>query len=318
MITRLSSDPGGLRPDVVELLSTIPLTASRHTELEVRPPAAAYNSSLQDVFSAFSACLDVVDAFPQNTRWIREVQDWEREIVPRIERLLYKLAEHLEHCLHIATSLLPEGSSNRKDHRIKVYESGVTSYKKHVAAVVNAIKHKQRRIRGIVMYEDDQYSLGYYIETVGTFGGLLDPVMLPDPTIHAHADTAFSINRDLRYHLSNVYLVGRHLGTAVAALSKVAPSGNPIRHADLDERIFAITRRVANLPSVFYPDELRKPVPSVGAGEAESGERTVWFEYPSIRLHPTRLNGPRISVSTLGDGTTRNAKLPYFLARSWR
>lgn len=168
------------------------------------------------------------------------------------------------------------------------------------------------------MYNDDECALGYYVETVGLIDGQSDPVVLPDPAIHAHADTAFSINRDLRYHLANVYLVGRHLCTAVAAFTSGSTASEPARHLDLDDSILAVTQRIGSLPSIFYPDELRKSVPSVGAGEAASGERTVWFECPSIRLRPTRLNEPRMSVSTLGDGSTRNAKLLYVLPASWR
>ena len=58
---------------------------------------------------------------------------------------------------------------------------------------------------------------GYFV-TVGLLGGGIGP----DPDIHPRI-TAFSFNRDLRFHLCHFLLTSAHLAQAVEGLSGVGP-----------------------------------------------------------------------------------------------
>jgi hypothetical protein len=273
---------------------------------------------LQEIVSAFEQVLDTLNDFVAREAWIHDKKDWQEPLVGDCERLLYTMFEHLNYCRNILLCLLPSDDSLKANVHVKEFDKGIKPYRDHIGAVVNRIKHGQRRIRAFVFYEGGPPIPGYYLETVGTLleGGKSLDVMQPDPEIHSNADTGFSLHRDLRYHFANLYLIARRLARAVSGL-KGNEDAARVRDDDMDTRLFNVARRMGDLPAVFFPDELRKPVPAVGAVENEEA-RTLWVDYPSLRFRPSTMRKARITVGWMGDGVTKTFKLPYALPASWK
>lgn len=303
----------------VEILGSLSPGRSRHIVLGLRPPVGAYNSSLLEVIRAFETLLNTLDSFRNEQCWHKDKENWQDPLVADCERMLYRMFEHATDCRNILDCLLPSGGELKTNRTVKDFDKRIKLYRDHVGAVVNRLKHRQRRIRAIVFYDIDPIIPGYYLETVGTIqdNGVTVEVVQPDSEIHANADTAFSFHRDLRYHFCNLYLISQHLANAVHELTSTVPAVVCTRNQNFDDRLFNIAQRIAALPEVFYPDELKKTVPAVAVRE-DNDLRTIRTEFPSVHMRPATVSTARITVGLTWDGVTRRFKVPYALISSWR
>lgn len=315
-IQRKSIDVGGLLPSVVAALAGLPNEASRHAELGLRTPRGAYNASLQRIASGFEAVLAARAKMLATRSWTKDKTTWNRDLVPAQEHLLYVLFEHTEHCRNILRCFAPVNADFGKLKVTKEFDKVTAPYRKHIGGIVNKMKHGQRRVAAMVMHDDNVAVPGYFIESLGYLGPRKLPVMQPDSDIHPRSDTAFSLHRDLRYNLWAVYAMSEHLVEAISSMELPAKAGPPQTDADLGSRLFVIADRVASLPPVFYPDEVRQAVPAVWVSDSP-GVLEVAVEFPSKRFQPRRPTVPaRLTVSWSGDGATDTFKYPYALRHS--
>jgi len=311
MIYRRSTDLGGLHPDARATLDALSTAPSRHVELDSRPPLGAYNGSIQDVVFAFESTLNAIDDFRSKKPWVSNDEHWDRHYAQACERLLYTLLEHVDTCTDILRCLLPGDADFRKHAVVRAWDKNVRFYRSRVGAIVNAIKHSQRRLRGIVMYDDTVTVPGYYVEMVGVTGPENEATAHPDPVIHRDGNTAISTHRDLRFHFAHLYLVGHYLSNALSGVTALTTDSARKSKSTVDPRLFDVAKRISDLPAYFFPDEAAESIPAVGAGEDSSGTRSIWVEYPSGRVRPSTLVVPRFSISFTGDGAARSFKIPY-------
>jgi hypothetical protein len=308
MIFRRTSDPGGLHPEARATLSALFIAPSRHVALGFRPPQGAYSGSIQDVIFAFESALNAVDDFRSKRPWLSNQEHWDRHYVQAFEHLLYTLVEHVDTCSDIVRCHLPGDVEFKKHPVFKKWDQDIRFYRSRVATIVNSIKHRQRRLRGIVMHDDAETVPGYYVEIVGT-GSENEPMAHPDTLIHREGNTAISGYRDLRFHFVHLYVLGQHLSNALGWFATTGNDG--AGKSNTDPRLFQVAMRISELPAYCFPDEVAASAPAVGAGEDSSGIRTIWVEYPSARVRPIALTTPRFSISFTGDGASRSFKTPY-------
>jgi hypothetical protein len=304
MIQRRSTDHAGLHPEAAAKLHALSAVESRHVEFDLRPPLAAYCGSLQDVVFAFQAAINAIDDVRRTAPWSSHDEHWDRRYVLAVENLLYCMVEHIDTCTGALSCFFP--GDFRKHPVYKQWDKDVRLYRSRVATIVNAVKHNQRRMRGIVMYDQTESVPGYYVEKIGSDSDG-NEMAHADPLIHPKGNTAISTHRDLRLHLAQLFQIGRYLSNALSGLA--TSETRPPDRKGADEQLFEIVRRVSGLPTYFFFDEVNQPVPAVGAGEDSSGVRTIWTEYPSSRIRPTSLAEPRFSISFTGDA--RIMKVPY-------
>ena len=223
-----------------------------------------------------------------------------------ILNLTFFAANFIEACQSIIKSLFPsDEQKNNFTKAAREFKDMTKDYRRHVSNMINQIKHKHRRIRTFTYTWDNNIILGYFVE------GLVGKDILgPDPEIHSEFNglkTGFSINRDLPYHLVNLYFVSACLNSIVTKYSKI----NKTEAKVLDGT--DITRclvEVSSLPSIFFPDEIRKDVPAV---HAKDRNRLFILELPSKRLINNKaLHLATISVTSRIGLRNRSLVPPYF------
>jgi hypothetical protein len=80
------------------------------------------------------------------------------------------------------------------------FDRDVKAYRTHIGKIDNWIKHQQERLRFFESEQDGRVISGYYVETPYAGGSALGPIAM----IHDGGHTAFSYNRDLRYHAASL------------------------------------------------------------------------------------------------------------------
>lgn len=136
-------------------------------------------------------------------------------------------------------------------------------------------------------------------------------VATQDPVLHPN-NTAFSFNRDLRFHFVHLYELGnalkmvlspalRRLGVVIAGKRTESPS----------TELLAIAKRVEALGTIVFPDEVRKPTPHVRVQDHQ-GNVTLSVRFPSLAVFHRPMSGMVATVLVKGDGFTTQYKVPYF------
>lgn len=124
-------------------------------------------------------------------------------------------------------------------------------------------------------------------------------------------NTAFSLNRDLRYHFCNLYAVGEALRQALVYATRtdygitLPPDSVVAESTSLGE----LAERLSSLPFWFFPDEAAKPTPVVSLNRVGADR--------SIEVEETRTVVPFVmrtfygQATFKGDGVTRSWRVPY-------
>lgn len=260
-------------------------------------PLARYNTSYSTVMMRFEKTIDELALISKDTSFL---SDWASQLLECQQHLLYSIMEYLDDCWAILKSF------SSSDELKGDYRKRVDTYHSHISRIVNHIKHEQGRLRAIIFFNDYSVLPGYFVENV------VDETTLgPHNSIH-RGNTAFSFARDLRYHLFNFYKVGEELGDTIW---KIVGSGVESQLMEIDspnpQQLFKVTRFISELPLLFYPDEIAKPVPSIGFSESDSGE-IITLTYPDKTVKVPKLPKPmKVVVEYIGDSVTRTYKLPY-------
>jgi hypothetical protein len=171
--------------------------------------------------------------------------------------------------------------------------------------LVNRVKHEHGQIRCVAFSDGSLQSAGYYLEGLDAQG-----VAMPDPSVHP-GNTAFSFNRDLRYHFIQLFEIGSALkGALTSALRAQKLRAVESTYKSTSEEFTSIAERVSNLPQVVLPDEPAKPTPSVLA-RRDADDVVLSVTYPSL----TKLVSPatiRFTTFISLDGGPLSYRVPYF------
>lgn len=315
-----------LRPRAFEALLQRQHVKYYNTHWELRQPIGIYNVSLANVLDSFREVLDELESVLEK-QVFREMPParWDKTLIRRQEDLISRLMRHFDDCFNMLCCFFPrqivnmslkelqkDQKSVKKDPHIQAAWDAVSSYREHVANIINHIKHHQGMLRGVVVFNDDVVVPGYFVEHVNQ-----DEALEPHPDVHrefeGHA-TAFSFYRDLRYKLWLVYVVGEHVADAI---SQIEATTTPIPHDIGDESdIVSVISRIASLPTRLFKDETNLPFPHIAVTN-KNGVTGIHMEFPSQSTILVPLIGThKVSTGWIGDGVTKSFRPPYFLGVS--
>jgi hypothetical protein len=291
-------------PAEVSLRSVPSDRLSRHGDLGLRHPLAIYNTSIATVAQRFDHALRALSAIVPTAGPATDAQvSAADKLLESQEALLHGLMHHMEDCLAILKGFARDDAAFKKHASAKKYGQAVREYRSHIGIVVNRIKHQTGRLRLLIVRLGASSFCGYFVER-GLAGGAVGP----DPDIHKGGDTAFSFNRDLRYHMCHVICTSEQLARAVEALTSIphiegGPTAQPLVNAAVN---------VASLAETYFPDEYEKPRPVLRFdGSVDDVHRlTAGFE-SSAGWRPFAGHTFHVNLLFRGDGATRSWKVPY-------
>jgi len=283
----------------VEALRRLPDTASvYHRERERRHPAAIYNVCLKQAEDRMDRLLTHLERATIRCPQFDD-KTWTEELLERTVAFLHACMEYADGAQEVVECFIRPGA---KSPPLQLYKKTVREYRDHIGLVVNFIKHEQGRLRLILMNDASDYALGYFVEGVdesGTIG--------PSRKIHERGRTAFSYNRNLRFHYSWWLLISSAVATAIRAIAEC-----PRETGDLPQgnKLFDLGKRVCFLPPVVFIDELRKPWPGIVTRVENAGEVKLLLDCSAE--HPRSFRGSVSIRSGLGpDGVNKKFQLPY-------
>lgn len=274
-----------------------------HEEYGVRHPLGAYTVSLSAVANRTMAVLDLLDDTALFYRRSSTESDWANKILEAMDHLLDALAEHVEDCGGVLRSFFPKSKKRDFEVALEQFKKQTKPYRNHICKIDNFIKHNQGRLRMVIMSNAVGVVPGYFVEGPIPGGGVG-----PSNIIHGSHNTAFSFNRDIPFHICNVYAVSAFLAQALHAVnSRLVPSGTTKQNPESESHWDKMVARVAKLPQIYFPDEVKKTVPSI-----KFGGTSVRIEYPAAKEKSKMLLGQvSVSASYSGDGVTRTYHVPY-------
>lgn len=297
-------------PRAVRALESARDVETYHARLRLRHPLAIYNISLSQVVGRFSSALTELEKLRHITGFGGERDAKEEAFLAALDSLLDALVEHFDDCNNVLRCFFQNEADPRYKKSYSQFKAATRSYRDHVAKIVNRIKHSQGRLRSVLFSWPGGDSVGYFVEGVNTEG-----VVGPDEDIHPGGSTAFSVARDFRLHLCGIYFVSTHLAQAIYEASGVRPDGKHVSAQGVDA-LATVIRGVSCVPPVFFPDEMKKAIPSVKM--ASDGGVTISCGKDN-RERATSFPSAHVKVRFMGDGITRQFRIPYLgqSARKW-
>lgn len=276
------------------------------TRLKLRHPLAVYNISISQVVGRFSATLKSYKHLSLPFSTSKEKEERNAAFVDSLDALLDSLIEHIDDCNNVIRCFFETDSDPKYRKIYSQFKSSIRPYRDHIGKVVNKIKHEQGRLRPISFSWPSGNSIGYFVE-----GANHEGAVGPDEDIHEGGNTAFSVARDLRFHLCGIYFVGTHLAQAVYDASGIGANHRHIS-ATGTEGLAPLIQDISEIPPIFFPDEIKKPIPSVKIN-TRSGVLIACgkIHHEKVSILPRS----RVSVNFVGDGVTNTFRMPYFNGR---
>ena len=107
-------------------------------------------------------------------------------------------------------------------------------------------------------------------------------------------------------------MVSRHLASTVNALvgSKKEDVVPEIKESQ-EQKVAEVVARVSNLPMMFFPDEVKLPIPSTKYTDKEEEGIEIVLTYPDDNVEVLRAPPGKARLQIQGDGVSRSFKLPY-------
>lgn len=289
---------------VLQDVRGVPTFESAHG---LRHPTGAYNLSLNALANRLIITHEQLENYTTELIYQRStagVEPSAQKLLEAIDHLLDALMEHFDVCQGILRCFFALEDKKRFDKVHSAFKSAIAPYRNHIGTIVNYIKHNQGALRFVHFRWGEVRSIGYYIE-----GPLEDNSLGPAKHIHPEAG-AFSLNRDLTYHLCSVFAVGAQLANALHSVDRrLTPMpSTPVKNADNKESDWLkAVRLTSKLPNIFFPDEVKKPIPRIYFSNSK-----CFIEYPSTRRVVLSPSGPyHIDASFGGDGFTKTFRFPY-------
>ena len=289
--TTLQCDANGhvILPAKAVLAALTGQLQSRHGELRLRHPLGTYNTSVNLVANRIAR---VVSLLPQQDGALLEAQ----------ESLLHALMQHMDDCINILRGFTADRQDFEKNPHVKAYSRALKQYRSHIGKVTGRIKHQQGRLTLLTARLKAGTFAGYFVAV-----GLEDGSVGPDhPDIHPNI-TAFSFNRDLRFHLCHVLQVSASLARAIEGLTGVTPTeAAPLGDNTLTRSVLELS----DLKELYFPDEYKKLRP-VLQFRGHGTSRTLVAALVQPAVPRTFLWNAVMELKTHGDGATRSWKIPY-------
>ena len=321
-IDRSTDRDGNLFPEVLNVLAHLPNAYVHHLEHRVHHPQEVFELAFRGVLNSMREVLADLAALPETAtpREDTELQSFKPERLMRAQKaLIGDLAAYTESCFTVLKSLHPP--SDVKEIRSKADQAWLQKAKNPVVdsfnqkikpqfelirQMNNSLKHGQGRLAPHIFFGERLEVAGYYLSTV-----LEDGVRGPDPDVHSD-NTALSFHRDLRQKFIYLYIVGKHLSEAVTLTIKARYGERPPKghYVGSSQLIPEIAIKLSKLSYVFFPDEVKRPVPSVLYRE-NGGQHLILSSDSGRRAKAPESSHEVTYGETGGRGGTVTIRLPY-------
>jgi hypothetical protein len=148
-----------------------------------------------------------------------------------------------------------------------------------------------------------------------------DATEAPSPNTRSDALTGrdrpmgpLSFNRDLPFHMVNLYFVSAVVGGHLQKLLGPGPTVPDAPLAESDNELAEVLRRLSLMSRTFFPDEVRMPVAAVQYRGNSGGQGfSVLLELPARRIKARALPAnAQARISWSGDGVSTTYKVPYW------
>ncbi|MBS0406032.1 MAG: hypothetical protein JSS17_06730 [Proteobacteria bacterium] len=274
-----------------------------HLDHGVRHPCGIYNVSLSQVSKRLLAVIHCANelGYPDN-RYYPDGNPRVEAFLEKLDAMLDAFAEHVEDCENIIKCFFPSKKDEECKRWVRDFQKQVRDYAVRVSHLVNRIKHSHGRLRALAFHWGSNFCYGYYVEGVTATGAIG-----PDSTLHLAPKTqAYSLNRDLMFHLCGVFWLSAQLARIVRCISGV--DGEMSRRIDGLDDLHKAIDELASLKSWTFDDEIQLPRGEIRI--ASAGCVHIYFGVPrgAIHLLPQHAGG---FVSTRADGTSRTFAFPY-------
>ncbi|MCI1277553.1 MAG: hypothetical protein LKG23_01080 [Nitrospira sp.] len=310
VITLRESDPEGICPASYSRLARQLNASLFNLNHGLRHPFGIYGISLGKCAGRFEDVIKALDPFLSvvNSRQVRA--EWFDPLLDAEERLLYSLEEHFDDCFSVLDCFFVETNMRKSNGHVKGFAKRLRPYSKPIGELVNKLKHKNARLRGILLSQDSEIVPGYFLEGIHPDGSIG-----PDPSIHGgpFGLTAFSFFRDLRRHFVNLFVTSTYLAEVLDQVGAKTCPDDGSKHTWGAE----LGKQVAALPTTYYPNEVELPNPWMEYAGEEKSTPTLTLSLgntapcaKSFRAWP-RTSEFEVRVIYRGDSVTRSFKLPY-------
>lgn len=290
-------------PRVTNLLGALPAPVINPEGKTYRHPKGAFNTAMAKLCKRYEAVLDAIKTVVPEQFEPDNLPDLEM-LLDAYEHFLYAQLEYIDDCRTIASIVFDPAVQKGGNKHERKFREKIEDYRRGVAAIVNAIKHNQGRLRAVWMHNDSILIPGYFVESPYPDGSVG-----PNPDLHDNGDTAISFYWDIRNNFVNIFQVAYELEKFVSSLTAGAID-IPEKNAAWIEN----ARRIEALPVFCFLHETWKLPPHVRV--AEGGKSTDIIV--SIGEKPYKcLLAFSIRLAFQGDGVTNSFKMPFFSER-WK
>ncbi|MDO8374959.1 MAG: hypothetical protein Q7K57_57575 [Burkholderiaceae bacterium] len=289
-------------PKAERVLRDLRGVATFEQEHGFRHPTAAYNVSLSIIGQRIQAVLDANREIIAASAF-RKPGDTasDKKLLEAIDHMLDAQMEHFSVCGSVLQSFFRKEDEKLSGKAHTAFKQAVRPYRDHIARIDNYIKHSQGTLRSLAFSWPGNLHFGYFVE--GPTGA---NALGPAPNIHP-GNTAYSLNRDISYQVCSVFAVGAQLARSLHEIDRtLVPLADVPQGTGNDSSWATMLRMTAALPTVYFPDEVHKPVPRVNV----SGNR-LHIEYPSQCKRSSTPERCGIAVNMRGDGVTTTFHTPY-------
>lgn len=272
----LPTKSAGYFPEVLSLLSSIEDSCVFNEDRDLSHPADLFLLTFNDVIECAYRLSKRFNAEADRRQLHQKTEISELDDI-RIDifNLIFYTSNFIEACQSIIKSLFPDSDNgNTFTKAVREFNENTKDYRSHASKIINQIKHQHRRIRPFSYAWNNNLIIGYFIEGlvgINTIG--------PEPKIHSKfndLNTGFSLNRDIPYHLVNVYFASACLASIVRKHAKI----NEVFPKVLDgEHLVRCFREVEKMKVIFLPDEIKMKMPFV----QERKEGKFLLEFPSAK-----------------------------------
>ncbi|QFY43136.1 hypothetical protein F6R98_11310 [Candidatus Methylospira mobilis] len=292
----------GYYPQVVLTLNGIPDEKIFHIEHGLMHPVDIFVTTFNDATESASRLTKRINSIILLKKENEDIRLEEiDDIRVDIFNFLFFSANFIEACQSIIKSLF-EKNSKQAGKAAREFNGLTIEYRAHVSKIINFIKHQHRRIRPITGAWGNKIIVGYYVE-----GVVAANVIGPDPEVHPDSNSAISLNRDIPYHVVNLYFMCSCLDTIVRKHIKVAQIAQP----NLDgNKIFSLLQEISKIPLNYFPNEINKSIPLISTHTSPSDRALL--EYPGRKKAENRKpHNMNISLTSIMGVRSRSLKLPY-------
>lgn len=331
-VVRSARQDETLAPVAVNYLGEIPekyLHLNNHAR---RHPLGIYNISLEQLEKDFGRLLRVHfeelkflrDNIGADGTLLRDnFNTGYNDLLDAQKNLIHSIRAYIDDCYAVLASLIDPASLSNKAASVSftdkwlraikfppldTFNDAISFYKnEYLAPLVNGLKHRQSRLRGLFFYKYSDVRLGYYLEDPD-----VDGIPGPSPHVHKDRNSAFSFTRDIVFNLYGVYSISEALVEAVkTALFQY--HAYTLTHRKTDSRHeawFTILRQASDLAPSFFPDEIERPFACITLMD-RAEDSALSLRFPVLMYPPRFPQGMHVMSTIHFDGVGKTYKIPY-------